>query len=208
MGFMKVLGLGGLAGAKSGRLVMAGLILAASAATMATTLTGAIWTDNLSVGSNAFSAGTVDINTTPTTAIVALSNMAPGDSTVGGVTVSNDGSLQLRYAISSTTTENTLAAQLDLTVWDENEESDGGTDCATTAPATKLYGPADLGATTETNLVGDPTQGSQAGDRTLNGGTNEVLCFLVALPAGTSNTFAGLSSTATFFFKSEQTSNN
>ena len=46
------------------------------------------------------------------------------------------------------------------------------------------------------------------GDRTLNGGTNEVLCFLVALPAGTSNTFAGLSSTATFFFKSEQTSNN
>ena len=208
MGFMKVLGLGGLAGAKSGSLVMAGLILAASAATMATTLTGAIWTDNLSVGSNAFSAGNVDIATTPTTAIVALSNMAPGDSTVGGVTVSNDGSLQLRYAISSTTTENTLAAQLDLTIWDENEEADGGTDCNTTAPVTKLYGPADLGATTETNLVGSPAQGSDTGDRVLNGGTTEVLCFLVALPSGTSNTFAGLGSTATFFFKSEQTSNN
>ena len=208
MGILKIFGLGGLAGAKSGSLVIAGLVLAASAATMATTLTGAIWTDNLEVGSNAFSAGTVDIATTPTTAIVALSNMAPGDSTVGGVTVSNDGSLQLRYAISSTTTENTLAAQLDLTIWDENEESDGGTVCATTAPGTKLYGPADLGATTETNLVGNPTQGAHAGDRTLNGGSTEVLCFLVELPSGTSNTFAGLSSTAVLFFKSEQTSNN
>jgi hypothetical protein len=208
MGILKLFGLGGLAGAKSGSLVIAGLVLAASAATMATTLTGAIWTDNLEVGSNAFSAGTVDISTTPTTAIVALSNMAPGDSTVGGVTVSNAGSLQLRYAISSTTTENTLAAQLDLTIWDENEEADGGTVCATTAPATKLYGPGDLGATTETNLVGNPTQGVHAGDRTLNGGSTEVLCFLVALPSGTSNTFAGLSSTAVLFFKSEQTSNN
>ncbi len=208
MGFLKLFGLGGLAGAKSGSLVIAGLVLAASAATMATTLTGAIWTDNVEVGSNAFSAGTVDIATTPTTAIVALSNMAPGDSTVGGVTVSNDGSLQLRYAITSTTTENTLAAQLDLTIWDENEEGDGGTVCATTAPVTTLYGPNDLGATTETLLVGNPAQGPHANDRTLNGGATEVLCFLVELPSGTSNTFAGLSSTAVLFFKSEQTSNN
>ena len=166
MGFLKIFGLGGLAGAKSGSLVIAGLVLAASAATMATTLTGAIWTDNLEVGSNAFSAGTVDIATTPTTAIVALSNMAPGDSTVGAMTVSNDGSLQLRYAVTSTTTENTLAAVLDLTIWDENAEADGGTDCNTSAPGTVLYGPGDIGNTVEASLVRSTAQGAQAGDRT------------------------------------------
>ena len=80
--------------------------------------------------------------------------------------------------------------------------------CATTAPGTKLYGPADLGATTETNLVGDPTQGAQAGDRTLNGGRTEVLCFLVALPSSSGNTYQGLSSTATVAFQAEQTATN
>lgn len=88
MGFMKIFGLVSLARVKPGSLVKPGLILAVSAATMATTLTGAIWTDNLSVRSNAFSAGTVDISATPTTTIIALSNMAPGDTTYGAITVS------------------------------------------------------------------------------------------------------------------------
>ena len=56
--------------------------------------------------------------------------------------------------------------------------------------------------------MGNPAQGAHAGDRTLNGGSTEVLCFLVELPSSTSNTYAGLSSTAVLFFKSEQTSNN
>ena len=205
MGFLNVLGLGGLVGAHSMRLVMAGLVLATSAATMATALTGAIWSDNQTVGSNVFTTSTVDLNVSPTSAIVALSNMAPGDSTVAAATVSNDGSAQYRYSLTSTTTENTFAAQLDLTIWDENEEGDGGTTCNTTPPATKLYGPADLGQTTVVNLVGDPATGAQAGDRILNGGTSEVLCFKVELPGGTSNTFSGLNSTAVFTFTSEQT---
>ncbi len=43
----------------------------------------------------------------------------PGDSVVDDITVTNSGSLEARYAVSSTTTENTLAAQLHLTIWDE-----------------------------------------------------------------------------------------
>jgi hypothetical protein len=42
--------------------------------------------------------------------------MAPGDEVTNPITVTNGGSLELRYAVTSTTTENTLAGQLDLTI--------------------------------------------------------------------------------------------
>jgi len=165
----------------------------------------ALFTDTASVPSNAFSTGTVDINTSPTSALVTFSNMAPGDAVVNPVTVSNGGSLALRYAVTSTTTENTLAAQLDLTI------KSGVTTCTTggfDADGTVLYGAADLGSTTGVNVIGDPTQGANTGDRTLAASGSEVLCFKVSLPLSTGNTFQGLTSTATFAFQSEQTTNN
>ncbi len=168
----------------------------------------AIFTDTASVLSNTFSTGTVDIGTTPTSALFTVSNMAPGDSTTQGLTVSNNGSLALRYAVTSTTTENTLAAQLDLTIWDEAAEGDAGTTCNATAPGTVLYGPADLGSTTGINVIGNPAQGAQAGDRTLASGASEVLCFRVALPLSTGNSFQNTSTEATFSFQAEQTANN
>ena len=58
------------------------------------------------------------------------------------------------------------------------------------------------------NLVGDPTQGSQAGDRTLNATANEVLCFYVSLPLSAANSSQGASTTTTFTFDAEQTANN
>ena len=169
----------------------------------------AIWTDSQDVDANVFSTGTIDISTNPTTALVTFSGMAPGDEVTNDITVTNAGSLQLRYAVTSTTTENTLAAQLDLTIWDEAEEGDGGTDCNSTPPATKLYGPGNLGTTTPgTNVIGDPTQGEDTGDRTLVASANEVLCFNVELPTSTGNSFQSLNTTATFVFAAEQTSSN
>ena len=169
----------------------------------------AIWTDSQDVDANVFSTGTIDISTNPTTALVTFSGMAPGDEVTNDITVTNAGSLQLRYAVTSTTTENTLAAQLDLTIWDEAEEGDGGTDCNSTPPANKLYGPGNLGSTTPgTNVVGDPTQGGDTGDRTLAASADEVLCFNVELPTSTGDAFQGLNTTATFVFAAEQTANN
>jgi predicted ribosomally synthesized peptide with SipW-like signal peptide len=169
----------------------------------------AIWTDSQNVDANVFSTGTIDISTNPTTALVTFSGMAPGDKVTNDITVTNAGSLELRYAVTSTTTEDTLAAQLDLTIWDEAEEGDGGTDCNSTPPATKLYGPGNLGSTTPgTKVIGDPTQGEDTGDRTLVASANEVLCFNVELPTSTGDTFQGLNTTATFVFAAEQTANN
>ena len=203
-----ILGHIGLAGVSVGRLLSTALIFGVSVATAVTVATGAVFTDTQSVGANSFSTGNVDISSSPTSAVVSLSGMAPGDSVTNPITVTNAGSLELRYAVQSTTTENTLAAQLDLTIWDEAEEGDGGTTCNSTPPATKLYGPADLGSTGATNVVGDPTQGSQAGDRVVAASANEVLCIQVALPLSSGNTFQGLSTTATLDFIGEQTANN
>jgi hypothetical protein len=130
--------------------------------------------------------------------------MAPGDQVTAPITVTNAGSLSLRYAITSTTTENTLAGQLGLTI------KSGVTTCTNAGFASSgavLYGSAALGNTTPINVVGDPTQGSQAGDRTLASGS-ETLCFSVSLPLATGNTFQGLTSTATFSFQGEQTQSN
>jgi predicted ribosomally synthesized peptide with SipW-like signal peptide len=163
----------------------------------------AIWTDSQDVDANVFSTGTVDISTNPITALVTYSGMAPGDEVTNPITVTNAGSLELRYAVTSTTTEDTLAAQLDLTI------KTGVTTCTNAefdTDGSVIYGPGDLGSTTGTDVIGDPTQGAQAGDRTL--ATNEVLCFNVELPSSTGDTFQGLTTTATFTFAAEQTASN
>ena len=189
--------------AMAGVLVIGILSIGVQAATQA------LFTDSQSVGANAFTTGMLDIATTPTTALLSLSSMAPGDKVTASVQVSNSSSLQLRYAVKSTTTENTLAAQLDMTI---RGPAASGTGCDNAGFGTfgsgVLYGAADLGSTTGTNTIGDPTQGAQAGDRTLASSANEYLCFQVSLPLATGNSFQGLSSTATFDFISEQTKNN
>lgn len=179
--------------------VLTGLVAALTLTAMA------LFTDTASVPANTFTTGSVDITTSPTTALVTFSAMAPGDQVTAPITVSNAGTLQLRYAITSTTTENVLATQLDLTV------KSGVATCTNAgfgATGTVIYATGDLGNTTAVNLVGNPTQGSQAGDRTLAASANEILCFNVSLPSGTGNGFQALTSTATFAFVAEQTVNN
>jgi spore coat-associated protein N len=165
----------------------------------------AIWTDSEDVDANVFTTGTLDISTNPTTAVVEYSDMAPGDSTGGqSLTVTNAGTLDLRYAVTMTA-DNTdtlsLYAELDLTIREE------GTDC-TTFDGNVLYGP-DLPFLLTGDLIGDPTQGADAGDRTLTTAAgSEVLCFKVDLPIGAPNSVQGASTTAVFTFEAEQTDNN
>ncbi len=187
------------------RLLGLALFFAVSVTTVTVGLTGAVFTDTETVGANTFTAGTVDIAAAPASAVVSFSDMAPGDVSVGGVTVTNDGSLEMRYSVTSTTTENTLAAQLDLTI------KTGVTTCTTAGFDTDgfvQYGPADLGSVAGVDVIGDPTQGAQAGDRVLQASNNEALCIRVSLPITTGNSFQGLTTSATLNFSAEQTANN
>jgi len=148
---------------------------------------------------NAFTTGSVDISTSPASAFLTMSNMAPGDSVTAPLTVNNDGTLDLRYAMTTVAVDGVppgLAAALTLVIRDE------GTDC-TTFDGNVLYNSSlDLG------YIGDPTPGPDAGDReiTVVAGS-EVLCFRITLPSGATGP-EGASTTATFTFDAEQTKNN
>jgi spore coat-associated protein N len=145
----------------------------------------------------AFSTGTIDISTSPAV-LTAVTNMMPGDNATQALTVTNGGTGDLRYAMSTVAT-NALGGQLTLTVKTE----DGGGGCA-------LFNGTSVLATTTLNgaAIGSNAQGADAGDRNLLAGASEVLCFRVNLPLSTGNTFQGTSSAVTFTFDAEQTANN
>lgn len=186
------------------KLAMTAAILALVTGFLASTVL-AVFTDLTTNDGNSFSSGTVDLTVSPATAAVTLANMAPGDRVTEPLDVTNSGLLDLRYAIESTTTEDTLAAALELTI------KAGVTTCTPSgfdASGTVVAGPLALGSTTTDAVLGDVAQGADAGDRTLAPGATETLCLDVALPLATDNTAAGLTTTATFSFRSEQTTGN
>ena len=166
----------------------------------------ALFTVSAPATGNQFVSGTVDISTSPTSALLALSAMGPGDTLTAPLTVGNAGSLQLRYAVTGTTSESSLAGQLDLYI------KSGVTTCTTAgfgASGTTLYNDTShLGTTSRVNMIGNPAQGAQAGDRTLNVGANETLCFQVSMPSTIPNSYHSITDTVTFTFQAEQTTNN
>jgi len=167
----------------------------------------AVFTDSASIGSNTFTTGTVDISTAPASALVTFSNMAPGDTVTDDLVVSNAGTLELRYAITSSATNadaKGLKDQLVLTI-KTIDVTTPGTPCDN-FDGTQLY-TGDLDSTAGA-LVGSNAQGSQADDRTLAASTNETLCFRVDLALSTGNAFQDATTTATFTFDAEQTTNN
>jgi hypothetical protein len=154
----------------------------------------AIFTDtDDSTGS--FEAGTVDIESSPAIAFT-VSAMVPGDSVTEALTIDNDGTASLRYAL-STVASDALGDALTL------EIRTLGTDCAT------FDGTAVLAATTlDGAAFGSNAQGAQAGDRTLAAAAGEVLCFRVALPLAAGDALQGGTTDVTFTFDAEQTANN
>ena len=196
------------------KLLLIGLtaltITSLSAATM---LSMALFTDQRTDDST-FTTGTIVLDATKIAAMdLTSSGMMPGDTKVSPVTVENDGNAQLRYAISQASTNaDTKDLRSALLAAVKTADSGGGTDFGSDSDycddgtGTVLRASAALGATG--NLVGDPGQGSQSGDRTLAGAANEVLCFYVNLPLSAANALQGATTTTTFTFDAEQTANN
>jgi hypothetical protein len=156
-----------------------------------------------------FTQGFVSIAATPDDNNFFLTGtFAPGDHSVRGITVTNSGSLALRYAVTSISMDDGLASWLDLTAWEEAAEGDTGDDCGQQPPAHTLYGPSDPGSPAGTLLIGDPSQGFQAGDRTLPAGASEKLCIMLAMPLSVGNTFQSSKASPEFRFDAEQTDDN
>lgn len=173
----------------------------------------ALFTDQQTDAST-FTTGTIVLDATKIAAMdLTSSAMMPGDTKVSSVTVENDGTAQLRYAVSQTSTNADTKALYDslLLVIRQEDTGAGNTFAEDTlycddATGTSLRASAAIGASG--NLVGVPTQGAQSGDRTLAAGANEVLCFSVSLPSTAANSLQGALTTTTFTFQAEQTANN
>ena len=195
-------------------LLRLGLLAAMSAlmvSILGLTLSGALFTSQVSVGSNVFNTGTLTLGASPASAVWAdVTAGAPGDRATGSLTVSNSGSLALRYAVTGGNTNSTLAAAMNLRIAVRGGAScdfpffntDGTT--TTLSDDTQVYS----GSLNTAALIGSNAQGAQAGDRTLAASGSEVLCFGVVLPTSAGNTSQGLNNTATFTFDAEQTANN
>jgi hypothetical protein len=184
-------------------LLLAVVVACASAFTAERAV--ALLTGTSAIPSNSLTTGEIRLGASPTTAVLTASNMIPGDSTTGPITVSNTGSNPVRYAVISTTTENALAGALRLSI-----KTGVGT-CTNDGfgqSGTLLGGPVTFGSTTGVNVLGDPAQGQHAGDRTLAGGASEVLCLQATLPLSAAGTGQGVTTTATLTFDAEQTVNN
>jgi hypothetical protein len=175
------------------RRALLAILLASSLATLgAGAMSLAVFTD-ADATDGAWSTGTISLVAGPATTFGA-SAMLPGDAGQQTITVLNDGTGELRYAMTSTETDpNGLLGQMTVDI------SAG----ACTAPGAPLYsGPfADA-------VLGNPAQGDQGSDRVVGAGVTDSLCFAWELPLGTGNGFQNVSATAIFNFVGEQTANN
>jgi predicted ribosomally synthesized peptide with SipW-like signal peptide len=167
----------------------------------------AIWTDQETVPAT-FSTGSIDLDGVAIDALIlTTSAMVPGDTVTDDVLVSNIGSAQLRYALSTSSTNadaKALRDVLTLTVKTIDVTTPG-------VPCDNFDGTSVLAATVlgaSTAGFGNPAAGAHAGDRTLNAAAAETLCFRVSLPSATGNAYQSATTTTTFTFDAEQTSSN
>ena len=147
----------------------------------------------------------VDIAVGLATLNTDLLTMAPGDASYLAVTVANTGKRSLRYAIASTTPEDFLATQIDLTIAADVATCDAA---GFTADSEQLFRPGDLGHIQRVNVAGNSAFGHQDGDRTLGAAESEDLCLRIVLPLSTGNAYQGLSTAFTLDFISEQAAGN
>ena len=114
------------------------------------------------------SAEAVRLRVTPSEAALSLANMAPGDAVERSVTVSNAGTLPLRYAMTVIVADReTLGASMQLVVTTTGDPDDGcgvGGDVIYSGPLASA-------------AIGNPRLGPDFRDRVLDVGDSEALCL-------------------------------
>jgi hypothetical protein len=171
--------------------------------------TSALFEDS-AAASVSIASGDVEIeaNGLASTTLAAASNMAPGDTVYRPVSITNAGSLDLRYAITAQTTAETkqLSDVLRYSVY-------GGVSaasCNTAGVASLTPAVANVAVGTGVSpLLGSTVQGAQGGDRPIAAGAGaDEICVGITLPFATTSAYAAASATVELTFNAEQTKNN
>ncbi|MCV2394883.1 CalY family protein [Actinotalea sp. M2MS4P-6] len=191
------------------RLVATATTVGLAAIGLTTLTTGALFTDADTTGSANFTTGTVDISATHSaTQTLGALNLAPGDVAYGVVPVSNDGTLELRYALSAQGSNDDpavdLAGQFELTVYAGVAAASCNAAGVAAATSWSMSGVP----TTLTPLIGSSATGQDTDDRVLAAKTAEDLCVSVGLPLSTGNEFQGATASIDLQVDAEQTVNN
>jgi hypothetical protein len=182
------------------RITGAAIVACAALAGAPWAFTQAVFTDSEAVGGNAFTSQTINLGVSTSNALLTLTTLLPGDKVTAPLTLTNSGTGDLRYAMSTGATAAALPDAMTGTI------RTGVTTCSNagfSATGSEL-----LTGTLTSLAFGSSAQGQQGGDRALAASASEVLCFQVELPLGVGNALQGLSSTVTFTFAAEQTGNN
>jgi hypothetical protein len=176
------------------RRALVAILLSASLATFgAGAMSLAVFTDTADVDGD-WSTGTIVLGVDAGTSFTA-DDILPGDTGSKHIVVENNGTGDLRYALSTDATDDGsgLADQIDLDV-------ETG-DCSAAGTSVFSGTLADAG-------WGDPAQGVQSDEREVASGDTEDLCFRWEFPLASGNGYQDKTTTATFTFDAEQVSNN
>ena len=180
----------------SRRRALAALLMASAVATVgAGAMSLAVFSDS-QAATGSWTSGTIKLGSISPSTVFTATNILPGDGGSQTVVVSNTGTGQLRYAMSSVATNTDskgLAAQMTMLVKVGACPSAGAT----------LY-TGSLGG----SFFGSATQGADANDQVINAGASQSLCFTWGFPLGSGNTFQSAATSTTLTFDAEQTANN
>ena len=185
------------------RIALAAGIAAVAVAGTAGLSSAALFSDSKDLNGD-FTAGTVTLTADAPAAgwTINATSFAPGDVNYLPVTVSNTGSLELRYNVSETVNSdatpvnalaNPFSAQLTVATYDVT---------GLTCDAAGIVGLTALNATG--TLASTAFDASQV----LIASASQDLCFVVGAPQALSNDYQGASSNVTVTFAGEQTANN
>jgi hypothetical protein len=183
-----------------------------SAVSLLNLASSALLTDSKTAGPATVTSGNVALTLGSTTfSNLAASASAPGDAKYTLVTVTNGGSLQMRYAATltwSTSNALTQAMQFGVIKVASAAATCDATLAWTTAVDNATYLAKDVTASgTSIALFGSNVAGSQTGDRTVAASGVEYLCVR-ALEPSTYSTNTVVSSNVSITFDAEQTANN
>ena len=178
------------------RRMLATLLVASAIATVgASAMSLALFTDS-QAATGSWTAGTIKLGAISPSTVFTATNILPGDSGSQTVVVSNTGTGQLRYAMSSVATNadsKGLAAQMTMLV------KVGACPSAGTTLYTGSLGGA---------FFGSATPGADANDQVINSGASQSLCFSWSFPSSSGNGYQSAATSTTFTFDAEQTANN
>ena len=200
----------------SARTLRIGAVSAAvvglSAISIANLASSALLTDSKSAGPAAVTSGNVGLTLGTTTfSNFASAASAPGDAKYTLLTVTNSGSLALRYSATvtwSTSNALTQAMQFGVIKVATSASTCDSTLAWTTAVDNTTYLAKDVTASgTSIALFGSSATGAQTGDRALAAAASDYL-YVRELEPSTYSTNTVVSSNLSLTFDSEQTANN